>query len=48
MPQPLQYLKETPLQTAGPYVHIGLAAVAGFDIFRRELGRRIAPGSRAA
>ena len=44
MPQPLQYLKETPLQTAGLYVHIGLAAAtAEFDIFRRELGRRIAP-----
>ena len=24
MPQPLNYLKETPSQTAGPYVHIGL------------------------
>ena len=44
MPQPLQYLKETPSQTAGPYVHIGLApAAAGFDIYRRELGTQIAP-----
>jgi protocatechuate 3,4-dioxygenase alpha subunit len=25
MPQPLRYLKETPSQTAGPYLHIGLA-----------------------
>jgi protocatechuate 3,4-dioxygenase beta subunit len=25
MPQSLHYLKETPSQTAGPYVHIGLA-----------------------
>ena len=24
MIQPLNYLKETPSQTAGPYVHIGL------------------------
>lgn len=32
-------LKETPSQTAGPYVHIGLApAAAGFDIYDRELG----------
>ncbi|OJH44404.1 protocatechuate 3,4-dioxygenase subunit alpha [Paracoccus sp. SM22M-07] len=51
MPQPLHYLKETPSQTAGPYVHIGLApAAAGFDIYRRELGTQIAaddtPGPR--
>jgi protocatechuate 3,4-dioxygenase alpha subunit len=40
MPQPLPYLKETPSQTAGPYVHIGLApAAAGFSIFTRELGQ---------
>ena len=25
MPQPLTYLRETASQTAGPYVHIGLA-----------------------
>ena len=25
MPQPLSYLRETASQTAGPYVHIGLA-----------------------
>lgn len=31
--------KETPSQTAGPYVHIGLApAAAGFDIFDTTLG----------
>lgn len=37
------YLKETPSQTAGPYVHIGLApAAAGFDIYDRELGWDIA------
>ena len=43
MPQPLDYLKETPSQTAGPYVHIGLApGAAGFSIFRQELGQVIA------
>jgi protocatechuate 3,4-dioxygenase alpha subunit len=37
------YLKETPSQTAGPYVHIGLApGAAGFDIYREELGHDIA------
>lgn len=37
------YLKETPSQTAGPYVHIGLApGAAGFEIFERELGWEIA------
>ena len=30
----LDYLKESASQTAGPYVHIGLApSQAGFDIF---------------
>lgn len=43
MTQKLDYLKETPSQTAGPYVHIGLApGDAGFDIYRQELGREIA------
>lgn len=43
MVQKLDYLKETPSQTAGPYVHIGLApGAAGFEIFRRELGRDVA------
>ncbi|MEM8800877.1 MAG: protocatechuate 3,4-dioxygenase subunit alpha [Pseudomonadota bacterium] len=38
-----QYLRETPSQTAGPYVHIGLApGAAGFDIYREELGHDIA------
>jgi protocatechuate 3,4-dioxygenase, alpha subunit len=51
MPQPLDYLKELPSQTAGPYVHIGLApGAAGFDIYRQELGWDIAgpdaPGER--
>jgi protocatechuate 3,4-dioxygenase alpha subunit len=35
--------KETPSQTAGPYVHIGLVPrAAGFEIFERELGQVIA------
>lgn len=43
MEQKLDYLKETPSQTAGPYVHIGLApGAAGFDIYREELGWDIA------
>jgi protocatechuate 3,4-dioxygenase alpha subunit len=46
--QTLPYLKETPSQTAGPYVHIGLApGAAGFDIYARELGWDIA-GPNAA
>jgi len=48
MKQRLDYLKESPSQTAGPYVHIGLApGAAGFDIYRAELGRDIAgPNAR--
>ncbi len=51
MPQSLDYLKETPSQTAGPYVHIGLApGAAGFEIFEKEVGWDIAgpdaPGER--
>lgn len=43
MPQALHYLKETPSQTAGPYVHIGLAPkAAGFEIFEGQLGDDIA------
>lgn len=43
MLQDLNYLKETPSQTAGPYVHIGLApGAAGFDIYKHELGWDIA------
>ena len=39
MAQDLQYLRESASQTAGPFVHIGLApAAAGFDIYREELG----------
>ena len=39
MAQELNYLKETASQTAGPYVHIGLApGAAGFGIYNEELG----------
>lgn len=44
MTQSLNYLQETPSQTAGPYVHIGLApGAAGFHLFDQELGQTIAP-----
>lgn len=37
MVQSLPYLKETPSQTAGPYVHIGLIPhQAGFEIFQHN------------
>ncbi|PUB17506.1 protocatechuate 3,4-dioxygenase subunit alpha [Yoonia sediminilitoris] len=43
MAQKLDYLRETASQTAGPYVHIGLApGAAGFEIFDNELGQDIA------
>ncbi|MEM9231638.1 MAG: protocatechuate 3,4-dioxygenase subunit alpha [Pseudomonadota bacterium] len=43
MPQELHYLRESASQTAGPYVHIGLApGAAGFDIYKQELGHDIA------
>src|SRR6476469_5525971 len=48
MPQPLTYLRETASQTAGPYVHIGLApGAAGLKLFEAELGTDIA-GPNAA
>ena len=35
----LQVLRETASQTAGPYVHIGLAPkAAGFDLFENNFG----------
>lgn len=38
-PDALGYLPETPSQTAGPYVHIGLIPrQAGFEIFENNLG----------
>jgi len=48
MAQKLIYERETPSQTAGPYVHIGLApGAAGFRIFDREIGQAIAgPNTR--
>jgi protocatechuate 3,4-dioxygenase, alpha subunit len=51
MVQHLDYLRESPSQTAGPYVHIGLApGAAGFKTFHRELGQVLAapdvPGER--
>jgi protocatechuate 3,4-dioxygenase alpha subunit len=50
MVQSLHYLKESVSQTAGPYVHIGLApGDAGFDIYRLELGRDITgPNAKGA
>ena len=47
----LDYLAETPSQTAGPYVHIGLIPhQAGFDIFERPFSHVVAgpgtPGER--
>ena len=40
---PLPYLKETPSQTAGPYVHIGLIPhQAGFDIFENNFSNVLA------
>lgn len=48
MPRPLDYLRETASQTAGPYVHIGLSpGAAGFRTFDRELGQVIAPEGTA-
>src|ERR671921_687085 len=44
---PLPYLKETPSQTAGPYVHIGLIPrQAGFEIFEKDFGN-VLIGSQA-
>lgn len=38
----MDYLPETPSQTAGPYVHIGLIPrQAGFEIFANNLGQRM-------
>jgi protocatechuate 3,4-dioxygenase alpha subunit len=46
--QPPAYLRETPSQTAGPYVHIGLIPhQAGFDIFERPFSNVLTgPGSQ--
>ncbi len=47
----LEYWHETPSQTAGPYVHVGLIPQqAGFDVFARPFGHVLAgpdtPGER--
>ncbi|MEJ8476042.1 protocatechuate 3,4-dioxygenase subunit alpha [Roseibium algae] len=43
MVQPLNYMRETASQTAGPYVHIGLApAYAGFNIFENNFSNVVA------
>ena len=43
MARSVKNLRETASQTAGPYVHIGLApGAAGFDIYDQELGQDIA------
>ena len=48
MVQDLPYLRETASQTAGPYVHIGLApGAAGFHTFETELGQALAPAGVA-
>lgn len=51
MVQKLDYVRESASQTAGPYVHIGLApGAAGFKLYETELGTDIAgphaPGER--
>jgi protocatechuate 3,4-dioxygenase alpha subunit len=44
----LDYLGETPSQTAGPYVHIGLIPhQAGFDIFQENFGNVLAGAETA-
>ena len=41
----MNYLEETPSQTAGPYVHIGLIPrQAGFEIFDNDFGNVLADG----
>lgn len=43
MRQRLDYLQETPSQTAGPFVHIGLLPdQAGFDVFAQPFGNVLA------
>lgn len=45
MTQPLTYLKESPSQTAGPYVHIGCTPnFSGIDIYDRDLGSSLKTG----
>ena len=43
----VSYLPETPSQTAGPYVHIGLIpSQAGFEIFQNNFSGDIAGAGR--
>jgi protocatechuate 3,4-dioxygenase alpha subunit len=45
MPQPLDDLKESPSQTAGPYVHIGCTPnVTGIEIYGGDLGASMKRG----
>ena len=45
---PLSYVHETPSQTAGPYVHIGLIPhQAGFDIFEKHFSNKLAAAPAA-
>ena len=45
MVQTLEYLKESPSQTAGPYVHIGCTPnFAGIDIYGGDLGTSMKTG----
>lgn len=45
MPQPLNDLKESPSQTAGPYVHIGCTPnFTGIEMYGGDLGRSMKTG----
>ncbi len=45
MVQPLNYLKESPSQTAGPYVHIGCTPnFTGIDLYGGDLGATMKAG----
>lgn len=45
MTQPLEYLKESPSQTAGPYVHIGCTPnFTGIEVYGGDLGRVMKTG----
>ena len=45
MSQPLDYLKESPSQTAGPYVHIGCTPnFSGIEIYGGDLGASMKTG----
>lgn len=46
MAQKLDYLQESPSQTAGPYVHIGcMPNFAGIDIYGADLGAQMKTGA---